>query len=57
MGSLPKAGFHRAFLGSKSAITNFKKAGIQGGYQSTNSFSPDWYALDSEPIAWNGCRI
>jgi len=30
-GSLPKAGFHRAFMGSKNVIIHGRKAGIQGG--------------------------
>jgi len=30
-GSLPKAGFHRALMGSMSAIIHVRKAGIQGG--------------------------
>jgi len=29
-----------------------RKAGIQGGSQSTNSCSSDWFALELTPLSW-----
>ena len=39
-------------MGSKSAIIISIKAGIRGGYQSTNSCSPNWFALELTSLSW-----
>jgi len=49
-GSLPKAGFHRAFTVLINASFITRKANMQGGKQNINSSSLDWLALDSAPL-------